>query len=75
MRRYNLCGANADSVLVPTDSRHSFKCYPDLVNTEPKLTPTKLGELIVADITYVACNCDKGSAFLSLVTDVASRCL
>lgn len=54
-----------------TDSRHSERIYPDLLNTTPKLAPGKNGRLIVADITYV---CYKGGfAYLSLLTDAYSR--
>lgn len=70
MPRHNLMRRKRRFRPRTTDSRLNFKCYPDLVNTVPKITPIKPGELIVADITYVACNCDKGFAFLS--TDAAS---
>ena len=53
-----------------TDSRHSPRIYPDLLNTTPKLAPGKNGRLIVADITYV-CYKD-GFAYLSLLTDAYS---
>lgn len=58
-----------------TDSRHHLKCYPDLVNTEPKRIATRPGELLVADITYIPCRSGNGFAFLSLLTDAATRCI
>ncbi|MBB3703486.1 DDE-type integrase/transposase/recombinase, partial [Alloprevotella rava] len=45
--------------------------FDDLLNTTPKLKPTHFGQLCVADITYVATQ--QGWAYLSLVTDAASR--
>lgn len=54
-----------------TDSRHPYRIYPDLLNTSPKLRPVRFGELLVADITYVATT--EGWAYLSLLTDAASR--
>uniref|UniRef100_A0AB33J7X2 IS3 family transposase n=1 Tax=Prevotella sp. GTC17259 TaxID=3236795 RepID=A0AB33J7X2_9BACT len=54
-----------------TFSNHGYFIYGDLVNTTPKLRPHRLGELCVADITYVATS--SGWAYLSLVTDAASR--
>lgn len=56
-----------------TDSRHGFKRYPDLLNTSPKRQATRPGELVVADITYIACQGD--FAYLSLLTDAYSRCI
>lgn len=54
-----------------TCSRHSCYIYGDLLNTTPKLRAARPGELCVADITYVATS--SGWAYLSLVTDAASR--
>ena len=54
-----------------TNSNHNFRIYPDLLNTSPKLKAIRFGQLCVADITYVATN--SGWAYLSLVTDAASR--
>lgn len=56
-----------------TDSRHGFKRYPDLLNTSPKRQATRPGEIVVADITYIACQGD--FAYLSLLTDAYSRCI
>ncbi len=54
-----------------TFSNHNYFIYPDLLNTTPKFNPMYFGELCVADITYVST--DNGWAYLSLVTDAASR--
>ena len=54
-----------------TDSNHSNRIYPDLLNTMPKLKAKRAGELVVADITYVYC-CE-GFGFLSLLTDAYTR--
>lgn len=54
-----------------TNSNHNFYIYPDLLNTTPKLVATHFGELVVADITYVAT--ESGWAYLALLTDAATR--
>ena len=54
-----------------TNSNHHYHIYEDLLNTTPKLHPARFGELCVTDITYVATS--SGWAYLSLVTDAASR--
>lgn len=54
-----------------TNSNHNFYIYPDLLNTSPKLVAQRFGQLVVADITYVAT--DKGWAYLALLTDAATR--
>ena len=54
-----------------TNSNHHYHIYEDLLNTTPKLHPARFGELCVTDITYVATS--SGRAYLSLVTDAASR--
>lgn len=54
-----------------TNSRHGYFIYGDLLNTTPRLRPAYFGHLCVADITYVATTA--GWAYLSLVTDAASR--
>lgn len=54
-----------------TFSNHNYRIYNDLLNTTPKLRPTRFGELCVVDITYVATS--SGWAYLSLVTDAATR--
>lgn len=54
-----------------TNSNHSYRIYPDLLNTSPKLRPVRFGELCVVDITYV--DTAAGWSYLSLVTDAASR--
>lgn len=54
-----------------TNSNHNYYIYPDLLNTSPKLVATRFGQLVVADITYVAT--EKGWAYLALLTDAATR--
>lgn len=54
-----------------TNSNHNYLIYPDLLNISPKLVATKFGQLVVADITYVPTK--DGWAYLSLLTDAASR--
>lgn len=54
-----------------TNSNHNYYIYPDLLNTTPKLKATRVGQLCVTDITYVATK--YGWVYLSLVTDAASR--
>lgn len=54
-----------------TNSNHNYFVYPDLLNTSPKLKAVRFGQLCVTDITYVATS--SGWAYLSLVTDAASR--
>ena len=54
-----------------TCSNYNYFIYPDLLNTTPKLKVDRFGRLCVTDITYVAFS--MGWAYLSLVTDAASR--
>lgn len=54
-----------------TNSNHHFHIYPDMLNVAPKLVAVWFGHLVVADITYVPTN--EGWAYLSLLTDAASR--
>lgn len=54
-----------------TNSHHNYFIYGDLLNTTPRLKATRFGQLCVVDITYVAT--DNGWAYLSLVTDAATR--
>lgn len=54
-----------------TDSRHNYRIYPDLLNVTPRFEATRLGAMVVADITYVSTN--QGWGYLSLLTDAASR--
>ena len=63
--------ANAQGRPRTTNSNHHYHIYEDLLNTTPKLHPARFGELCVTDITYVATS--SGWAYLSLVTDAASR--
>ena len=54
-----------------TDSNHNLRIYPDLLNTVPKFVAHLSGQMIVADITYVAVK--SSWAYLSLLTDAAIR--
>lgn len=54
-----------------TNSNHCYYIYPDKLNTTPKFVAKRSGQMVVADITYVATNA--GWAYLSLLTDAASR--
>ena len=56
-----------------TNSAHPFHKYEDLLNTDPKYVPGKPGDLVVADITYIAYR--GGFAYLSLLTDAYTRCI
>lgn len=56
-----------------TCSNHNYYIYPDLLNTTPKFVASRFGSMVVADITYVATS--DGWAYLSLLTDAASRVL
>ena len=56
-----------------TNSNHPYHKYNDLLNTEPKYEPKQPGDLVVADITYIAYR--GGFAYLSLLTDAFSRCI
>ena len=63
--------ANAPGSVRTTNSHHNYFIYGDLLNTTPRLKATRFGQLCVVDITYVAT--DNGWAYLSLVTDAATR--
>ncbi len=56
-----------------TDSSKSKNIYQDLLNIadNKRLKITHVGQMIVGDITYVACK--EGWAYLSLLTDAYSR--
>jgi len=56
-----------------TISNHNYYIYPDLLNVTPKFVATDLGAMAVADITYVSTR--EGWAYLSLLTDAASRAI
>jgi transposase InsO family protein len=53
-----------------TDSRHSFRKYPDLYN-DHKATFVQPFMAVVADITYI--HTLEGFAYAAILTDVASR--
>ncbi len=56
-----------------TDSSKSRTIYPDLLNLadNKRLKVSYVGQMIVGDITYIACQ--EGWAYLSLLTDAYSR--
>jgi putative transposase len=69
MRQDNLlCLRKAAFVPVTTDSRHSWRIYPNLAW---RLQPTGVNQLWVADITYV--RLAEGFAYLAVVLDAFSR--
>ena len=69
MRADNLlCLRKRAFVPATTDSRHSWRIYPNLAW---RLKPTGLNQLWVADITYV--RLAEGFAYLAVVLDVFSR--
>ena len=69
MREDNLLCLRQKAFVPPTtDSRHSFRIYPNLARW---LQPTALNQLWVADITYV--RLQEGFAYLAVVLDVFSR--
>lgn len=51
-----------------TDSRHSFRRYPNLLK---QITVTRPEEVWVSDLTYI--RLEKGFCFLSMITDAYSR--
>jgi putative transposase len=69
MREDNLlCLRKAAFVPATTDSRHSWRIYPNLAW---RLQPTGLNQLWVADITYI--RLAEGFVYLAVVLDVFSR--
>jgi len=69
MREDNLlCLRKAAFVPVTTDSRHSWRIYPNLAW---RLAPTGVNQLWVADITYV--RLAEGFCYLAVVLDAFSR--
>src|SRR5947209_17708765 len=69
MREDNLlCLRKKAFVPVTTDSRHSWRVYPNLAW---RLQPTAANQLWVADITYV--RLAEGFAYLAVVLDAFSR--
>ena len=56
-----------------TNSHHNYYIYPDLLNVSPKYVASGFGSMVVGDITYVPTN--KGWAYLSILTDMASRAI
>jgi putative transposase len=69
MREDNLlCLRKAAFVPPTTDSRHSWRIYPNLAW---RLKPTGMNQLWVADITYV--RLAEGFAYLAVVLDAFSR--
>jgi transposase InsO family protein len=69
MREDNLlCLRKKAFVPATTDSRHSWRIYPNLAW---RLKPTEVNQLWVADITYV--RLAEGFAYLAVVLDAFSR--
>lgn len=69
MRQDNLlCLRKKAFVPATTDSRHSWRIYPNLAW---RLQPTELNQLWVADITYV--RLAEGFAYLAVLLDAFSR--
>lgn len=56
-----------------TDSRHSNPTYPNIVK---EIIPTRFGEIIVGDITYIPLECNDGQrrfCYVSLLMDSYSK--
>ena len=69
MREDNLlCLRKKAFVPATTDSRHSWRIYPNLAW---RLKPTEVNQLWVADITYVRLS--EGYAYLAVILDAFSR--
>ena len=64
-RSNGLCQRTSRKRPKTTNSNHNYYIYPDLLNVAPKFVATRLGAMVVADITYV--NTGQGWAY--------SRCL
>ena len=69
-RSNGLCQRTSRKRPKTTNSNHNYYIYPDLLNVAPKFVATRLGAMVVADITYV--NTGQGWAYLSLLTDASS---
>ncbi|MDC2265583.1 IS3 family transposase, partial [Bacteroides thetaiotaomicron] len=72
-RSNGLCQRTSRKRPKTTNSNHNYYIYPDLLNVAPKFVATRLGAMVVADITYV--NTGQGWAYLSLLTDASSRAI
>ena len=72
-RSNGLCQRTSRKRPRTTNSNHNYYIYPDLLNVAPKFVATRLGAMVVADITYV--NTGQGWAYLSLLTDASSRAI
>ena len=62
-RSNGLCQRTSRKRPKTTNSNHNYYIYPDLLNVAPKFVATRLGAMVVADITYV--NTGQGWAYLS----------
>ncbi len=71
-RSNGLCQRTSRKRPKTTNSNHNYYIY-DLLNVAPKFVATRLGAMVVADITYV--NTGQGWAYLSLLTDASSRAI
>lgn len=70
LRKNGLLMKNKKRKTNTTFSYHHFHKYPNIVRN---FTPTKAGELIVSDITYIWVEDIENFAYLFLITDVYSR--
>ena len=52
-RSNGLCQRTSRKRPKTTNSNHNYYIYPDLLNVAPKFVATRLGAMVVADITYV----------------------
>ncbi|MCS2387607.1 hypothetical protein NXV57_05305 [Bacteroides thetaiotaomicron] len=68
-RSNGLCQRTSRKRPRTTNSNHNYYIYPDLLNVAPKFVATRLGAMVVADITYV--NTGQGWAYLPF----AYRCV
>jgi putative transposase len=68
MREDNLLCVRRRAFVVTTDSRHSLPIYPNLAR---EITPTRINQLWVADITYIRLRTE--FVYLAVVLDAFSR--
>jgi putative transposase len=68
MREDNLLCVRRRKFVVTTDSRHSLPIYPNLA---AQITPTRVNQLWVADITYIRLRTE--FVYLAVVLDAFSR--
>jgi transposase InsO family protein len=68
MRQDNLLCLRHKSFVVTTDSRHSLPVYPNLARS---ITPTRINQLWVADLTYIRLRVE--FIYLAVLLDAFSR--